>query len=53
MTAQFVLGGIEKVVLAALAADEPIDLDKIVDTVVQVQLFGVLAPGVRAQEVRR
>jgi AcrR family transcriptional regulator len=47
MSALFVLGGIEKVVLAALAAEAPIDLDKIVNTVVQVHLFGVLAEEVR------
>jgi AcrR family transcriptional regulator len=47
MSALFVLGGIEKGVLAALAAEAPIDLDKIVNTVVQVHLFGVLAEEVR------
>jgi|CXWL01.1.fsa_nt_gi AcrR family transcriptional regulator len=47
MAALFVLGGVEKVVLAALAGEQPVDLDKIVNTVVQVQLFGVLAEEVR------
>lgn len=40
--ARFMLGGVEKLVLAALAADEPIDLDAIVDTAVPLELFGIL-----------
>lgn len=52
LVAQFVLGGVEKVVLSALAADEPIDLDAIVRSLVEMHLFGVLTPAVKG-EVRR
>ena len=42
------LGGIEKVVLMALARDdEPLDLDAVVRSTVRVQLFGMLAKEVR------
>jgi hypothetical protein len=42
MTALFVLGGIEKLCLSALEADEPIDLDRIVRVATDLQLFGLL-----------
>lgn len=47
MTATFVLGGVEKLVLAALESDEPIDLDRIVRVAIQVQLFGLLGEQTR------
>ncbi len=42
LAALFVLGGVEKVVLAALAGDAPVDLDAIVRATVEIQLFGLL-----------
>jgi AcrR family transcriptional regulator len=42
LAARFVLGGVEKVVLAALAGDEPVDLDAIVKATVEIQMFGML-----------
>jgi AcrR family transcriptional regulator len=42
LIARFILGGIEKMVLAALADDAPVDLDAIVDTAVELELFGLL-----------
>jgi AcrR family transcriptional regulator len=47
LTARYILGGIEKLVLAALAADGPVDLDGIVDTAVELELFGLLTEEVR------
>ncbi len=47
MTAMFVIGGVEKLVLTALESDEPIDLDRIVRVAIQVQLFGLLGEGTR------
>jgi AcrR family transcriptional regulator len=46
VAALHVLGGVEKVVLAALAADDPVDLDAIVGALVDLQLFGLLNPEV-------
>src|SRR5262249_14250266 len=40
--AQELLGGVEKIVMAALAVDEPVDLDRIVRAAVQIELFGIL-----------
>lgn len=45
LVARFLLGGIEKVVLTALARDEPIDLDAITEVAVDMELFGLLPPG--------
>jgi TetR/AcrR family transcriptional regulator len=42
LAARFVLGGVEKVVLTALAGDLPVDLDSIVKATVEIQLFGML-----------
>jgi AcrR family transcriptional regulator len=42
MAALYVLGGIEKVVLAALAGDAPVDLDALVNATVEIQMFGML-----------
>jgi AcrR family transcriptional regulator len=52
LAAQFVLGGVEKVVLSALArpGDAPVDLDAIVRATVELELFGLLA---HRQEVPR
>ena len=47
LTARFLLGGIEKIVLAALADDEPVDLDAIVKAVVDLEMFGLLKDEVR------
>ena len=45
--ARYLLGGVEKMILAAVAADEPIDVGAIVDTAVELQLFGILHEEVR------
>jgi len=42
LAARYLLGGVEKMILAAIAADEPLDLSAIVDTAVSLQLFGIL-----------
>jgi AcrR family transcriptional regulator len=42
LAARYLLGGVEKMILAAIAADEPLDLAAIVDTAVSLQLFGIL-----------
>jgi AcrR family transcriptional regulator len=42
LAARFVLGGVEKVVLAALAGEGPVDLDAIVKATVEIQMFGLL-----------
>src|SRR5262245_13395280 len=44
LVARFLLGGIEKMVLTALACDEPVDLDAITAVAVDIELFGLLAP---------
>jgi AcrR family transcriptional regulator len=44
LAARFVLGGVEKVVLTALAGDTPVDLEPIVKATVEIQLFGMLKP---------
>ncbi len=45
--ARYILGGVEKMVLAELAEDAPVDLEAIVDTAVEMELFGLLLPEVR------
>ena len=45
--ALYILGGVEKMVLDALAADEPVDLDAIVRQAVDLELFGLLQEEVR------
>ena len=47
LAARYLLGGVEKMTLAAIAADEEIDLPAIVDTAVELQLFGILHEEVR------
>jgi TetR/AcrR family fatty acid metabolism transcriptional regulator len=42
-TALFVLGGVEKMVVAALESDEPLDLEAIVKVATRIQLFGLLS----------
>ncbi len=42
LAARYLLGGVEKMVLMALAADEELDLPAIVDTAVELELFGIL-----------
>lgn len=49
LTALFFLGGVEKIVLAALAGKGPIDLDRIVRAAVHLELFGIM----NAREERR
>jgi len=41
LVALFILGGIEKMVLAALEADDRVDVDAIVETAVELQLTGL------------
>ena len=47
LAARYLLGGVEKMILAAIAADEAIDVGAIVDTAVELQLFGILHEEVR------
>jgi hypothetical protein len=39
--------------LAALEADAPIDLERIVDVAIRLQLFGLLSEATRAKEERK
>ncbi|MGZ3429252.1 MAG: TetR/AcrR family transcriptional regulator [Polyangia bacterium] len=47
LAARYLLGGVEKMILDAIAADETIDIGTIVDTAVELQLFGILHEEVR------
>lgn len=47
LIARYLLGGVEKMVLTALANDEPVDLQAIVDVAVDIELFGILHEEVR------
>ena len=47
LAARYLLGGVENMILAAIAADEAIDIGAIVDTAVELQLFGILHEEVR------
>ncbi len=49
LTAEFVIGGVEKMVLRALEHDEPVDLDAIVRVATRIQLFGLLSERTRAR----
>ena len=42
LMARYLLGGVEKMVITAILADETIDLDAIVTAAVELQLFGIL-----------
>jgi AcrR family transcriptional regulator len=42
LMARYIVGGIEKLVISALAEDAPVDLDAIVDMAVELELFGLL-----------
>ena len=42
LAARYLLGGVEKMILDTIAADEPLDIAAIVDTAVSLQLFGIL-----------
>jgi AcrR family transcriptional regulator len=42
LTARYIVGGVEKLVLTALAGSGPVDLDAIVDAAVELELFGLL-----------
>ncbi len=43
LIARYILGGVEKMVMMALASEESIDLGAIVDVAVDLELFGILA----------
>jgi AcrR family transcriptional regulator len=47
LMARYLLGGVEKMVITAILADEAIDLDAIVTAAVELQLFGILHEEVR------
>ena len=47
IAARFILGGIEKVLLLALAKDEPLNIPGIIRETVQLELFGLLSDEVR------
>jgi TetR/AcrR family fatty acid metabolism transcriptional regulator len=49
LVARFLLGGVEKIVLTALASGEAIDLDAVARTAVDLELFGLLSEEVRRQ----
>jgi AcrR family transcriptional regulator len=42
LSARYIVGGVEKLVLSALAEDTPVDLEAIVDAAVELELFGLL-----------
>jgi TetR/AcrR family fatty acid metabolism transcriptional regulator len=42
LAARYLLGGVEKMVMIAIAANEPLDLSEIVDTAIELELFGIL-----------
>jgi TetR/AcrR family fatty acid metabolism transcriptional regulator len=42
LAARYLLGGVEKMILTAIAADEDIDIPAIVDTAIELELFGIL-----------
>jgi TetR/AcrR family transcriptional regulator, fatty acid metabolism regulator protein len=52
MIARYALGGIQHVILSALSADEPIDLDAVVDQLVEIELFGLLSEEVPRGKAR-
>jgi AcrR family transcriptional regulator len=47
LVARYIVGGVEKLVLSALAEDEEVDLDAIVRVAVDLELFGLLNAEVR------
>jgi hypothetical protein len=47
LMARYLLGGVEKLVLLALAEESPVDLDAIVTVAVEMELFGLLSPEVQ------
>ena len=47
LIARYLLGGVEKMVLTAIANDEPVDLGAIVEVAVDLELFGILTEEVR------
>ena len=49
MMARYSLGGIEKLILTALAQGEPLDLDRVVSLTVRLQLFGLLTDEITRQ----
>ncbi|MSP24672.1 MAG: TetR/AcrR family transcriptional regulator [Myxococcales bacterium] len=48
LAARFVLGGVEKLVLTALASDAPVDLGRIVSVATDIHLSGLLSERTRA-----
>ncbi|MCA9624084.1 MAG: TetR/AcrR family transcriptional regulator [Myxococcales bacterium] len=52
LTALFVIGGVEKMVLDALDRDLPVDLDRIVRIATQIEMFGMLRQPARAPQGR-
>jgi AcrR family transcriptional regulator len=47
LMARYLLGGVEKMVMTALTQDERVDLEAIVDTSIELELFGILSEEVR------
>src|SRR5262245_30063322 len=47
LVARFILGALEKMVLTALVEDEHVDLDAIVKTAIDIEMFGLLSGEVR------
>jgi AcrR family transcriptional regulator len=50
LTALFALGGVEKLVISALASDQPLDIDRICRITTHLQFVGMLAPATRRRE---
>jgi AcrR family transcriptional regulator len=50
LIARYLLGGVEKMVLMAIEADEEVELGAIVDLAVEMELFGILNEEVRRHE---
>lgn len=47
LAARYTLGGVQHVILSALTKGEPVDLDRVVDQLIEIQLFGMLSEEVR------
>ena len=47
LAALFILGGIEKVFLAHISSHERVDIEKLIEKIHEIELFGLLTEGVR------
>jgi AcrR family transcriptional regulator len=51
LAALFIMGGVERMVLAAIESDQPLDLDHIVRVATRLQLHGLLSDATRRQAI--